>query len=299
MSRFENLVFEGGGVLGIAYAGAMQALEKHDILKDITQVAGTSAGAITAAAISAGNTAAEVNTLTRNTDFKSFEDKWNPIRILTKYGLYKGDALLSFVKKVIAKKAPANSTFRDFQEKGFKDLRVFSTDLNVKDVREFSFRKTPDVVVAEAVRASMSIPIFFSAWQFKNLDPNQYEFAHHIFVDGGTVYNYPINTFDENGKVNKKTLGFHLNDLENKGKETGLKMREPIKYVKVLFDTLLDSQNIDFERDPEQKDRTVIINDHGISATDFDLKPEQLDLLFNSGEKATDDFLQNLPTQHA
>lgn len=298
MTTFENLVFEGGGVLGIAYAGAMKALEDHGILEQTKRVAGTSAGSITAAAISAGYNAQEVKELTQSTNFKSFEDKWNPVRILTKYGLYKGDRLLSFAKQVIAKKAPANSTFKDFNDLGFKELRVFSTDLNVKDVREFSFRKTPDVVVAEAVRASMSIPIFFSAWQFKNLDPAKYEFAHHIFVDGGTVYNYPINTFDDGG-VNKQTLGFHLNDLDNKGKETGLKMREPTKYVKVLFDTLLDSQNIDFERDPEQKERTVIINDHGISSTDFSLSQQEQDLLFNSGKDATDAFLKGKKEQNA
>lgn len=296
MATFENLVFEGGGVLGIAYAGAMQALEDHGILAQTKRVAGTSAGSITATAISAGYDAKEVKELTQSTNFKTFEDKWNPFRILTKYGLYKGDRLLSFAKQVIGKKASPNATFRDFNEMGFKELRVFSTDLNVKDAREFSFRKTPDVVVAEAVRASMSIPIFFSAWQFKNLDPAKYEFAHHIFVDGGTVYNYPINTFDGE-TINKQTLGFHLNDLDNKGKETGLKMRQPVKYVKVLFDTLLDSQNIDFERDPEQKERTVIINDHGISATDFNLSKADQDLLFNSGKDATNAFLQNIKDQ--
>ena len=32
MSQFRNLVFEGGGVKGIAYAGAVHVLEKHKIL---------------------------------------------------------------------------------------------------------------------------------------------------------------------------------------------------------------------------------------------------------------------------
>ena len=43
---FKNLVFEGGGVKGIAYAGAMKVLEKKGILKNIVRVGGTSAGAI-------------------------------------------------------------------------------------------------------------------------------------------------------------------------------------------------------------------------------------------------------------
>ena len=39
---FRNLVFEGGGVKGIAYVGAMTVLEKEGILKNIVRVGGTS-----------------------------------------------------------------------------------------------------------------------------------------------------------------------------------------------------------------------------------------------------------------
>ena len=46
MSQFRNLVFEGGGVKGIAYAGAVAVLEDKGILPGIRRVAGTSAGAI-------------------------------------------------------------------------------------------------------------------------------------------------------------------------------------------------------------------------------------------------------------
>ena len=35
---FRNLVFEGGGVKGIAYVGAMKVLDKEEILKDIKRV---------------------------------------------------------------------------------------------------------------------------------------------------------------------------------------------------------------------------------------------------------------------
>ena len=44
MSQFGNLVFESGGVKGIAYAGAVAVLEDKEILPDIRRVAGTSAG---------------------------------------------------------------------------------------------------------------------------------------------------------------------------------------------------------------------------------------------------------------
>ena len=43
---FRNLVFEGGGVKGIAYVGTMRVLESKGILQNISRVGGTSAGAI-------------------------------------------------------------------------------------------------------------------------------------------------------------------------------------------------------------------------------------------------------------
>jgi NTE family protein len=39
-SQFRNLVFEGGGVKGIAYIGAMQVLSQRSLLKDIIRVGG-------------------------------------------------------------------------------------------------------------------------------------------------------------------------------------------------------------------------------------------------------------------
>ena len=46
--QFRNLVFEGGGVRGIAYIGAMGVLEQQGVLEHIIRVGGTSAGAINA-----------------------------------------------------------------------------------------------------------------------------------------------------------------------------------------------------------------------------------------------------------
>ena len=51
---FRNLVFEGGGVKGIAYVGTMRVLESKGILQNISRVGGTSAGAINAAMFAAG-----------------------------------------------------------------------------------------------------------------------------------------------------------------------------------------------------------------------------------------------------
>ena len=74
MSQFRNLVFEGGGVKGIAYVGALEVLDDRGILSDIGRVAGTSAGAITATLLALGATRDQVEAICRGTDFRSFMD---------------------------------------------------------------------------------------------------------------------------------------------------------------------------------------------------------------------------------
>ncbi|HAY88229.1 MAG TPA: patatin, partial [Bacteroidetes bacterium] len=58
--NIENLVFKGGGVLGIAYAGAIEILENEGILTQVQRTAGTSAGAVAAALISLGYSSKEI-----------------------------------------------------------------------------------------------------------------------------------------------------------------------------------------------------------------------------------------------
>lgn len=72
MSQFRNLVFEGGGVKGIAYVGAMDVLEKAGILKEIVRVGGTSAGAINAVLFASGYSNAEQRRIMGDLDFNKF-----------------------------------------------------------------------------------------------------------------------------------------------------------------------------------------------------------------------------------
>lgn len=284
--NYKNLVFKGGGVLGIAYAGAIKVLEDKGILQQVQRVAGTSAGAITASLVALKYNASEIMQVVGSTNFKSFEDGFDPLRVATKYGLYNGDAFLSWMQQRLKDKGlSATATFTDLKNKGMGDLRVFATDLNIQGLREFSFDKSPNVPVAEAVRASMSIPLFFKAWQFSNNNPD-----NHIYVDGGTVYNFPIDTFD-NGAPNPQTLGFFLTRMGAAPPPNSLHYNQLFQYVKDLFDTLMDSQNINFKNDPADKNRTVLIDNLGISATNFGLTDTQKQDLYNSGVKYTTDFL--------
>lgn len=303
----KNLALKGGGVLGIAYVGAIRELEKRNMYDGLKHVSGTSAGALVAGMIAVGYNSKQIERLMHQLDFKKFKSGWNPLRIFTRYGLYNGDYIVDFIHdflKISKYQLPKNATFADLQKAGCKDLTVFASNLNLHTFTEFSEYATPHCIVAEAIRASMSIPLFFKAWQFSNGIPND-----HIYVDGGMVYNYPLSFFDKKRFHKKKgfnqdTLGFYLEskklyDVETepetytsgKGKYHKktfftffVRFGQLFTYFKHAFDTLMNAQGIDFMEDNHLVERTIFISDLGISATNFNLSEDDKKRLIKSGQ---------------
>ena len=72
-TKHVDLVFEGGGVKGIGLAGAVETLEQHGYKPQ--NVAGTSAGAISASLLAAGYSAEELKEIIIGLDYRQFQDK--------------------------------------------------------------------------------------------------------------------------------------------------------------------------------------------------------------------------------
>src|SRR5207244_12637678 len=111
VESFVDLVCEGGGVKGIGLAGAYSVLDERGYKPQ--NVAGTSAGAITAALIAAGYSSDELKEIVFGMDFRRFEDKsWEdriplagvPLSILLTNGIYKGEAFLEWIRGLLAAK---------------------------------------------------------------------------------------------------------------------------------------------------------------------------------------------------
>lgn len=268
-------------MLGTAYAGAIEALDDYKLLDKVLRVGGTSSGSITAALVGLRFTSQEIKEITHAIPFRDFGDHWDPVRILTKYGIYKGDAFLTWMKGVITNKTGIQDiTFAQWVERGFLELKVFATDLNTSSIREFSNQTTPDVIVAESLRASMAVPFFFSAWKFPGGKPDD-----HVYIDGGTVYSYPVTCFNDL----PKTLGFFLYNEAPVVSDLGYD--DILKYSHSLFTAMTNAQDQDFGRDKEEEAVTVKISDLGISSLDLKITDEERARLFNAGKKATMDYL--------
>jgi NTE family protein len=292
---FKNLVFEGGGVKGVAFGGALNVLTKRGILDQIVRVGGTSAGAITAAMVALGYDADYIKQEMLGLDFNQFKDGnflGDVGRLFKKYGWYKGDTFLKFMEGQIANRTGTpDTTFDDLHnaispENGFRDLYVVGTDLTTRQYQVFSYESTGDVKIADAVRISMSIPLFFASRTFDN----------DVFVDGGVLNNYPVTLFDDPrynhalppGAPNPETIGFHL----SKHVVQPYTITDLEQFVGNLFETILDVQDDALWNDEDNLRRTVCIDNLGIQTTDFDITREQREALIRQGHEATANYLR-------
>ena len=206
--HFKNLVFEGGGVKGIAYVGALRKLDEEGILQNIERVAGTSAGAMVAVLVGLGHSAKEISDILWGIKFTNFLDSsWGIVRdtarLLSDYGWYKGEFFRNLMAGYIKDKTgDSETTFKQLatmrkEGKPFMDIHLIGADLTTGFSKVFNSKNTPNVKIADAARISMSIPLFFAAVKGVQGDD-------HIYVDGGLLDNYAIKIFDKANLVGKK-----------------------------------------------------------------------------------------------
>jgi NTE family protein len=205
-----DLVFEGGGVKGIALVGAYWVLEEQGYRPQT--MAGASAGAIVAALVAAGYSAAELREILDGLDFLSFKDRgWEDrlpalsrtISTLKDKRIYEGEAFIQWMSGLLEKKGV--KTFGDLLKRPEAEpiyrhkLQVIASDLTEqrllvlpRDAHRLGIEDPDELEVALVVRMSMSIPFFFEPVSFTNAKTHR----KHLIVDGGMLSNFPVWLFD-------------------------------------------------------------------------------------------------------
>lgn len=327
--QFRNLVFEGGGVKGIAYIGAMQVLSQRGLLEGIQRVGGTSAGAINALIFALGYGIREQRDILDSTDFRQFmDDSFGIIRdirrLARRFGWHKGDFFSHWVGGLVKNQlGNEHATFGDLKRAGRPDLYVIGTNLSTGYSETFSFERFPDMPLVTAVRISMSIPLFFAA---KRLEPE-----NDVFVDGGVMLNYPVKLFDrekyidmgdeadaaryvdyynrENAEFlldrpdrspyvyNRQTLGLRLDTAEEialfryNEPRPGKQISSFTQYARALITAIMQVQeNQHLHSDDWQ--RTLYINTLDVKATDFHLADKTKNALVREGIKGAENYFR-------
>jgi NTE family protein len=311
-----DLVFEGGGVKGIALAGAYLELSGRGYQAEC--VAGTSAGAITAALVAVGYSGPELQEIVLGQmHFPDFEDATlldhfgvagETAQFLATRGIHSGNYFLGWMRERLAAKGitkfgqlrdpAASSAARSYR------LQVIASDLTARsmlvlprDARQLGL--DPDELeIAEAVRMSMSIPIFFKPMIAGGAGvPSG---AAHVIVDGGLLSNYPIWLFDAPAGQRPQFPTFGML-LVAPGPTAPLLPTPPtaaelprvggnVAFLKAIVDTMMDAHDRLYVQQADYA-RTIPIPTLGVRTTEFDITPAQTAALFESGRSAAAAFL--------
>ncbi len=192
---------------GSRTSGALEVLAQKGILDQVERVAGTSAGAINAVLMGLGYAPDEMLEILAALDFRQFKDDSFGVlrdseRLLHEFSWYKGDVFHAWISDLIERKAGnPDATFKELQERGgFKDMYFCGTNLSTRFGEVFSFEHTPRTRVADAVRISMSIALFFASIRAARGD---------VYVDGGVLDNYPVKIFDRVKYIDQADCATH------------------------------------------------------------------------------------------
>jgi NTE family protein len=280
-------------------------------------VAGTSAGAISAALLAAGYGADELREIIIGLDYRQFQDKgWEDkvpvvdrsLSMLLDLGLYEGDRFLEWIGELLAAKGVR--TFGDLVHPDYADDPKFRSRLQViaSDVTTHELLVLPrdagrlgidpdQLEVALAVRMSMSIPVFFEPVRHENPQTGE----THLIVDGGMLSNYPVWLFDcEDGEPEWPTFGLLLVEpkpsvpIGHRMPKERSATRGPkavVDYVKSLAQTMMEAHDRMYVEQANYA-RTIAIPTLGVGTTEFDLSKPRAQALYDSGRLAAKTFLE-------
>lgn len=184
-----RIVLSGGGIRALAHLGALDELEKKRLLRNVKEYVGVSAGAFVGFCLVIGYSIAELKMLCSVFDFSLIRslDPEAALEFPTTFGFDTGENLLKLLHSLLRiKSIPIHCTFGEWKQTHPDGpfLRCFATDLYKTQPREFSYEITPTVSLVDALRATMSLPGYFT--------PVYDPITGNMLVDGGILHNFPL-----------------------------------------------------------------------------------------------------------
>ncbi|MDQ3647078.1 MAG: patatin-like phospholipase family protein [Actinomycetota bacterium] len=311
-------VFQGGGVKGLAIAGALLELAENEDLSvgRWVNVAGTSAGAIIAAYLVADRPARELADLLDKAPFEKFQD-WGPpgdrvvgggLNLIRRHGLARGEYFRKWFDQQLG-----GMTFGDVRAETDPDgdppehpyrLRMIAADTtshrmlvlpdDLPRYRRLGEARPidPDTFrVADAVRMSLSIPYFFEPVELVDVLTERTA----TIVDGGTLSNFPVWLFDTSRRDPvRPTFGLRLVGGRSVG--SGLRMFvRMLGWPAELASDIAQTQSSAWDErfaTVSTRVRTCPVDAGNVGTTDFDLPAAGRAALIHGGRRAAKAFIE-------
>lgn len=277
-----TVIFGGGAIRGVAYIGALKALNEFDV--EIGTLAGSSVGAVFAGLLAVGYKSDELKELFLNVNFDLFRDIH--FGLGKEFALSKGGVFLDWLKELIEKKyygenykkgANEPVTFKDLE----KELVVITTDLTNFKCKEFSKKETPDFEVAKAIRISSTMPGLMPPYKYENSE----------LVDGDLQKSWPLwKLSDTLNTENDRILEFRLEgDYAGKGMNA-------INFINTVYScvTSVATKFIVDSYGMKDKYDYIILNTGEVVIVDFNQPKEKREHLIQIGYNQTKDYFEHV-----
>ena len=277
-------LFGGGAIRGMAYIGAVKAMEELGI--NPHTLAGSSVGSIIAALLAVGYNAEDLKEVFIKVNFELFKDI--SLGIGPIFALSKGEVFLEWVRDLIEKKfygekykkgANRAVTFKDID----KNLVVITTNLSNFECKEFSKFETPDYEIASAVRISCCMPGLMKPIEYNNT----------LLVDGDLQKSWPMWKLSKNLLLkDERILEFRLEgyyDTNDKNDISGIDYANAVYSCMTAMSTSFIT-NLYADKD---KFDYVVLNTGDIVVVDFNINENKRLELIESGYSQTINYFKN------
>jgi len=270
-------LFGGGAIRGLAYVGAIRALEELNIEYDI--IGGSSVGSIFAALVACGYKSYELENLFMKVNFELFKDIH--FGFGKSFALSKGEIFVDWLNELISRKIVGknkqNLTFADLNQ----DLVIITTNLKKFTTQEFSKFKTPDFEIAKAIRISSSMPGLMPPYKYKNAE----------LVDGDLQKASPMwKLTDTLENSPSRIMEFRLEgDCSNEANSS-------VSFINTIYSCITDIAT-NFVTDvygQNDKYDCIRINTGNIFFADFNLDKDSRRSLMNSGYEQTMKYFRDI-----
>jgi NTE family protein len=151
--------------------------------------------------------------------------------------------------------------------------------------------------VADAVRASMSIPFFFRTTKLTSAAG-----LASTLVDGGMLSNFPIDSFDRrDGRLPRwPTFGVTLLPNLPQGNDKVIPVLGPVNWlfggpplIEALITTMIVGRDQTYLNQPWVDSRAIRVDSSKVGFLDFGIGDKQKRELYQSGHDAADEFLKS------
>ena len=310
-----DLVLEGGGVKGLGLLGAVTRLMEAGY--EFPRVAGTSAGSIAAAFLAAGADATTLTDIMGRLDYSRVPDRRRPgipiasetISVLASGGAHPGDYAYHFIRDELERLGVG--TFADLRYDDSQAdanlaprrryrLVVTATDITHGRLLRLPwdyelFDRDPDrELVADAVRASISIPLYFVPRKLRD----QHTGEESTLVDGGVLSNFPVEIFDRtDGQAPRwPTFGVKvIPALPGADAELfpplALPALPPVRELEQVLATAIVGHDQTYIERPCVQRRLIDVDTSSIGILEFDADQQKRDAVVEEGRLAADRFL--------